>query len=233
MKKIISFSLWGNNPKYVFGAMRNADLAKILYPDWKCRFYVGKSTLIGSEKEINYLNDLTNTEIYEMDQKEDWTGMFWRFLACSDPNVEVMISRDCDSRISMREKFAVIRWLDSGKAFHIMRDHPNHDSKILGGMWGARTRYLNDMENLINQYTKNNYWQIDQEFLNEIIYPRIESNCIIHDEFFCGIKFPNSRKNLEFVGEIFDENEKRNEEHQEILKSYLLKNKKWFNKFKW
>lgn len=30
------------------------------------------------------------------------------------------------------------QWLASNKTFHIMRDHPNHDTPILGGMWGAR-----------------------------------------------------------------------------------------------
>ena len=42
--KIISFSLWGNNPKYTIGAIRNAELAKIIYPDWMCKFFVGSDT---------------------------------------------------------------------------------------------------------------------------------------------------------------------------------------------
>ena len=44
MKKIISFSLWGDNPKYTNGAIENADLALEVYPNWICRFYVGTST---------------------------------------------------------------------------------------------------------------------------------------------------------------------------------------------
>ena len=32
-------------------------------------------------------------------------------------------------------------WLKSDYPFHIMRDHPDHVNKILGGMWGAK---LND-----------------------------------------------------------------------------------------
>lgn len=31
MKKIISFSLWGNNPTYNIGAIRNAEIAKDVY----------------------------------------------------------------------------------------------------------------------------------------------------------------------------------------------------------
>ena len=36
-KKIISFSLWGNNAVYVLNALVNADLALKIYPDWICR----------------------------------------------------------------------------------------------------------------------------------------------------------------------------------------------------
>ena len=43
MTKIISFSLWGNDKKYTFGALKNADLASTIYPGWTCRFYIGKS----------------------------------------------------------------------------------------------------------------------------------------------------------------------------------------------
>ena len=41
--KIIAFSLWGNNPKYTVGAIKNADIAGKLFPEWICRFYIGKS----------------------------------------------------------------------------------------------------------------------------------------------------------------------------------------------
>ena len=42
MKKIISFCLWGDDPKYTKGAIENADIATELYPSWTCRYYVGK-----------------------------------------------------------------------------------------------------------------------------------------------------------------------------------------------
>ena len=37
-----------------------------------------------------------------------------------------------------REVAAVSEWLDSGLAFHSMRDNLHHGVEILGGMWGAR-----------------------------------------------------------------------------------------------
>ncbi len=232
LKKIISFSLWGNNPKYVNGAIRNAELSQIIYPDWECRFYIGQSTLSVAVNEMSQLRHMQNVEIIEMAEEGDWTGMFWRFLPCSDPDVDIMISRDCDSRLSLREKIAVDDWLSSVKSFHIMRDHPHHDAKILGGMWGTKTDILRDMFGLITDYGKKNYWQIDQEFLAEVIFPRIKNDCKIHDEIFDGKKFPSSRNKFEFVGEVYDENNLRNYEHIEILKTYLKVNRKWYNIFR-
>lgn len=36
MKKVITFSLWGNNPTYNIGAIENTKIALILYPDFEC-----------------------------------------------------------------------------------------------------------------------------------------------------------------------------------------------------
>lgn len=217
MKKIISFSLWGENPKYTIGALRNAELANDIYPDWVCRFYIGKSV---PKNIIDELNKMKNTEIIFMDEQGDWTGMFWRFYACEDS--DVMISRDTDSRLSMREKYAVDEWLNSDKDFHIMRDHPYHRTEILGGMWGCRNGILKDIKNLINEYSKGDFWQIDQNFLREKIYPIIKNNSLIHDSFLSFEKqkkqFPTERINTEFVGDVFDEN---NERHPEYFKFIL------------
>ena len=65
-------------------------------------------------------------------------GMLWRFLPVLDPTVDLMVSRDLDSRLTTREQTAVEDWLNTGLAFHVMRDNPQHGTEILGGMWGAR-----------------------------------------------------------------------------------------------
>ena len=35
----LSFSLWGNNPMYNVGTIRNAELWKEVYPDWQMVVY--------------------------------------------------------------------------------------------------------------------------------------------------------------------------------------------------
>jgi hypothetical protein len=216
MKKIISFSLWGNNPKYTIGAIKNAELAKTIYPDWICRFYCGKSV---PSDIIEKLKTYNNVEIIEMEENGDWNGMFWRFYACED--ADIMISRDTDSRLSVREKSAVDEWLNSDKDFHIMRDHPYHNVLILGGMWGVRNGILKNIIPIINDYNKGNFWQVDQNFLREKIYPIIKDISFIHDEFmkfenWCEL-FPTERNNKEFIGDVFDENDIRHPDYYKFI----------------
>jgi protein O-GlcNAc transferase len=218
MYKIISFCLWGDDPKYTIGAIKNAMLAKDIYPGWICRFYLGRSV---PEKIKKELIGFDNTHIIEMKEEGNWTGMFWRFYPASEPDVDIMISRDTDSRLNMREKHAVDEWLSGDKNFHIMRDHPYHGTKILGGMWGVRSGLLKDMKEMIINYTKGDYWQVDQNFLKEIIFPLIKNNVCVHDPFFDKKDFPYPRNGYEFVGQIFDENEETVEEHLKALQEAL------------
>ena len=213
MKKVVSFSLWGDSPKYCVGAVRNAELVASLYPGWESWFYCGTSV------PDHILIDLQvrGSRVIKMSEPGDWSGMFWRFFPISDPSVDVMVSRDTDSRISEREVYAVNEWLKSEKLFHVMRDHPAHSTEILGGMWGARKPILGDMSHLIDSYKKGNFWQVDQNFLREIIWPRVSYTTCTHDEFFAKIPFPTNRVGGEFVGQVFDENNIENEEYRNSL----------------
>ena len=47
--------------------------------------------------------------------------MMWRFEAIDNQDVEIMMSRDTDTRILPREVKAVEEWINSNKIFHIMR----------------------------------------------------------------------------------------------------------------
>jgi hypothetical protein len=217
--KLITFSLWGNNAKYTVGAIRNADLTKKIYPGWISRFYCGTTV---PKDIIKYLENKECCEVVMMNEPGDWRGMFWRFYPASEDNVDVMISRDTDSRINMREKLAVDEWLKSNKSFHIMRDHPWHGTPILGGMWGVRGNILKDMKDMIDKYIKGDFWQVDQNFLKEYVYNIIKDDCFVHDSFhsYEDFKkpFPNKRNGQEFVGEAFDEYEKPNMQHRNMLK---------------
>jgi len=122
MKDVIAYSLWGDHPMYWVGALRNIELAQKYFPGWICRFYIDKNC----KQELIDTIKGDNVEVVLVDSKDSFHGMFWRFWASEDPDVDVFLSRDCDSRFSNREVSAINEWLASDKDFHIMRDHPYH-----------------------------------------------------------------------------------------------------------
>lgn len=230
MKRVVSFSLWGSDPKYCIGAIRNAALCREYYPEWIPRYYIGDSV------PKNVVRDLISfqAEIVNMKEPGDWRGLFWRFYAIADMDVGVMISRDCDSRISEREVMAVNDWLNSDYLFHIMRDHPAHSRRILGGMWGVKAPLLKDIRKSIDNYVPQNRWQSDQDFLSNVIYPKIKKYALIHDEIFENKQFPTPRKGYEFVGQVFDHRDRSRESDKHALESALNRSyaMKLVNRFK-
>ena len=199
--KVISFSLWGDNTRYTHGALQNASLALMVYPDWVCRYYIGKSC---PSEVVRMLREFRNVEIVEMEEDGGSAlGTMWRFAAASDPEVEVLLSRDCDSRLWFREKAAVDEWLASDKSFHIMRDNHQHTTPILAGMWGVRGDKLKAMRQLMVDYKGSDTWQVDQEFLAQVVYPIVQEDSVVHDPFFESKPFPYSRDENHFVGQAY------------------------------
>ena len=54
--------------------------------------------------------------------------MLWRFLVADNTSIDYFIVRDVDSRLNVRESFAVQDWITNHKeaSIHCMRDHPSH-----------------------------------------------------------------------------------------------------------
>lgn len=223
MKKIISFSLYGNNPKYCQGAIENAKLCPIIYPGWIMRLYYDYTV------PKHYIDELKklDVELYDMTNKEIPNfGVFWRFFVNDDPQVERFIVRDTDSRLNKREKDAVDEWISSNKSLHIMRDHPQHGVLILAGTWGLKSDKNLNMKNEILDFLKDKeYYRYgdDQIFLIKI-HRRYKLDTICHDDFFDfpnNKPFPTERINYEFIGQVFDENNNTILEHQNQLIKYL------------
>lgn len=223
MKNLIAYSLWGEHPMYWIGALKNIEQAKKYFPGWICRFYIDKDC---KQELINTIKG-DNVEVILVDSKDSFHGMFWRFWASEDNDVNIFLSRDCDSRFSIREINAINEWLKSDKDFHIMRDHPYHTVPILGGMWGCRNGIMRkiNLSKLIENWGKYERKGIDQDFLGEIVYPLVKNNTLEHSEFNLNFgvqtrRFPTERINYEFVGDVYDENDLRHPEYWKIIKNY-------------
>jgi hypothetical protein len=177
MKKIISFSLYGDNEKYTLGALCNVELAKIIYPDWICRFYCGGSV---PTHIIDALKTYENTEIIPMSEDEKYTYMSWRFLPIDDDDVDIMISRDADSRLSFREKKLVDIFVESNYLLHDIRDHTLHNH-IMGGIFGIKKEANISMKNLLENSNFGMDYGADQAFLRYKLYPILEGKILVHD----------------------------------------------------
>lgn len=226
--KVLTFSLWGNQLKYTIGAIKNTDIAADIYPEFECWFYIHEESV--PKEIIEQLATRKNVKIImKSGNLNTCKPMMWRFEAIDEPEVEIMMSRDTDTRIYLREREAYDEWILSGKSFHIMRDHPEHGSHILGGMFG--TKKIHDIpswKDVMNSFQQNGYRQYDQDFLVGHVYPKIINNCMIHASF-CKFEndmckpFPsNYDDEFHFVGEYVYENDTRNNNDVSNLKRHCL-----------
>ena len=120
-------------------------------------------------------------------------AMIWRFFPSLDPQVDILMSRDLDSRLSRRELAAVEEWLTSGAPVHVMRDSPDHAASMLGGMWGARMeddnirrlwaghwdRMLEDKLAFASREVKGP----DQNILDKYVWPWARYIALSHDSY--------------------------------------------------
>lgn len=202
MKKIISFSVWGDNPKYTVGAIRNVQLAQIYFPDWECYFYHNDSVpgII-----ISALNEFSNSKTIRIDDGS--FGAFWRFQAMEKDTI--VLSRDTDSRLSAREKQIIDDWLSSNTKLCVIRDHLNHyEFPILAGMWGLRNGLSwEDVVHMKNYNNKHTYL-VDQYYLRDIVWPKYQIDCSqygIKETVWMRDTYSIIGKN--FIGQTYDENE--------------------------
>jgi hypothetical protein len=64
--------------------------------------------------------------------------MMYRFLPIDEPEVELMMVRDADSRIHVRDRWTIHEFIKSQHKAHVIRDHPYHTTPLMGGLWGLK-----------------------------------------------------------------------------------------------
>ncbi len=181
-KRVLSYSLFGTDPSYREGALANCALAERLFPGWTCRVYVSDRIDPAVRAELAR----AGADVIVRPQRDHYDGLFWRFLPAADPDVDAVIVRDADARVSARETAAVEEWIASGKALHVMRDHPGHRRLIPAGLWGCRGGVLKDMAELIETFGAAHGFASrtgDADFLERHVYPRLRADMLVHSAF--------------------------------------------------
>jgi hypothetical protein len=175
---VVSFSLYGTDPRYVRGGLLNIEAYRRHFPEYACRFYVAEDV---PWRTIDELHD-AGAEIAVMGAGGiDATYMFWRFLASEDLSKRRFLIRDIDSAASARERALHDRWIASGMTWWILRDHYSHSMRMMGGMWGGHTSpsFISPLLRRLWRY--GNHYNRDQKFLSDVVYPRIRHSAKIQD----------------------------------------------------
>lgn len=170
----IAFSLWGNSVKYCEGAVRNALLARLIYPGWILRFYLDCTV----PSHIQMTLAALGCELVDMPATDPPAmKMAWRFLAAELTGAKLF--RDTDSLISPKEKACVDEWLASGKTYHAIRDHSHHYSHpLFGGLWGTTARL--PMRDWISSRSVWGDRLDDMHLLTEKVWPIAKDDIVQH-----------------------------------------------------
>jgi hypothetical protein len=147
-KKVISYCLYGNKLKYCHGMIESVISSNLHFLDWEVRVYYSTGKQAVPQSVINILKNLNcilipYSEINTKIHGEDIEGMYRRFTPLGESDVDYWISRDSDSRSSVRELKMVNEWLTSNKAVHSILDHPCHGN-LMGGTFGISNKILRD-----------------------------------------------------------------------------------------
>lgn len=222
MVNVFSFCIYGSLKKYCEGLSRNLSIINKHFSDFEIWIYYGNDV---PSSYLQIYKQFNNTKLIQTHE----TGarlMVYRFYPIDDPKVDIMFSRDADSRINDRDIFVIKEFIKSPYSFHIVRDHPYHGMRIMGGICGMKRDCIDfSVETKYNQWISMNpnmidNYQTDQIFMMIFVYPKIKNNVLIHsdisffgDEVITPIEYQKTSTN--FIGNVvlFD---KKGEEYYEF-----------------
>jgi hypothetical protein len=197
--KIVSISSYGTNPRYIIGAHRQYELAKYFYPDWEFRAYVDDAS--------NY--HMPDAKVIEV--KDGSHGVFWRFEPLFESEENVVIVRDADGRITVREQMAVQEWLLSDKKFHVYRDHEAHfEFPVIACAFGYKGKLSETLHDIMIQFAqKTSYYTNDQVYLRDFVYKAVQHDMMVHSmlEGWFGETRNQLKNPYSFCGNGYDEHD--------------------------
>lgn len=209
MVNAFSFCLYGPpNQRYYTPLVENIKIALQYFPEWKVWIHYAPDvdsafvTLLGSYTNVV----LRPTGILGA------ANMITRFYTIDHPEVDLMIVRDADSLIHWRDRWAIQRFVESPEfVAHTIRDHRDHGTRIMGGLWGLRkTAGLNIQEQyqIYLRAPQDHGVAHDQNFLSAQIYPQVFSKMLVHyshDHLFfgeIGEPFPFAWSETTYCGKV-------------------------------
>jgi hypothetical protein len=203
MVNTFSFCLYGpENSRYYPGLLENIYLAGMYFPDWKVYIYYAPDV---DESMIHKLQACSSVVL----RPTGVTGaanMIHRFYAIDEPDVNIMMVRDADSRIHWKDRWAIREFVKDPRFIaHTIRDNVQHTAYMMGGLWGMRKCGIN-MHELYSKFEDSKGYRLahDQNFLADMVYPLVKERLLVHYsnkrlmEGEYGVEFP-----FEWINDIY------------------------------
>lgn len=182
-KKVFGFSLYGGNEKYCRGMTQNIEEISARFPDFEIWIYIGNDVPTSYIEEYKKWNCVRLISI----DRNDSNIKCYRYFPIDSEEVEVLFSRDCDSRVNERDEWCIRKFLESDKQYHILRDHFWHRVKIPGGLCGIKKGCIGNLKlrSLFDQWIqlnpkRENTYDLDQVFLEDVLYKIVSHKILVH-----------------------------------------------------
>lgn len=202
---------------YYDGLNENIQLIQRHFPGWRVYVYLGADVPEWFETFLHTQYDFVETRRTGVLGYENTVH---RFFAIDEPDVDTVFFRDTDSRVHWKDRWAIQNFISqTGSHVHVIRDHPEHNTKIAAGTWGIRKGVLKEsMRALYDSWTPVHVgngdetdvrgYGIDQNFLESVIYSRIVSSLLVTHSNGCvkpgeiAVEFPFEWTNDMYVGRV-------------------------------
>ena len=180
-KKVIAYSLYGNNPRYLDVVDRTVKDAHRVYPEWTVRVFVP------AEYDVSPLQK-HNMDVCVVTGTKCPDPMWFRMYFMNDSPADYTLVRDLDSLLTKREARAVDAWIASGRPMHVMRDSKDgHDHAINGGMFGVHNSGGINWRSILNAHLKGRGYGADLNVLASAVFGKAipKSSILQHDSHTC------------------------------------------------
>lgn len=181
MVSVFSFCLYGpENPKYYHGLLENIALAGMFFPTWKVFVYHAPDVTEGMLRQLQACTSVVLIPTHVNGP----ANMIHRFYAIDEPDVDIMLVRDADSRIHWKDRWAIREFIQSPCIAHTIRDNVEHTALMMGGLWGLKKEAGISVRSLYSTYvedkSKGSRMAHDQNFLGDVIYPIVLKRLLVH-----------------------------------------------------
>jgi hypothetical protein len=210
MVNAFSFCLYGpDNPRYYIGMRENVVLITAFYPTWVIYVYLGSDV---TDDMRGFLASYSNVRVRETGCVGE-RNMIYRFYAIDEPDVDLMMVRDADSRIHWKDRWAINQFLPQTEFIaHTIRDHAQHNALMMGGLWGLRKSSGLNIHSEYEAYNEDaergHHFGHDQNFLMDVIYPKVVDRLLVHysngrkKPIETAVEFPFTWSNDTYCGRV-------------------------------